>query len=69
CLSRGGVTDGIPDPEQSVEELMELRSDKEFFRDNYILGKKNNIINLKTPRIKELTPEEHYPKNHKKNFE
>ena len=69
CLSRGGVTDGIPDPEQSVEELMELHSDKEFFRDNYILGKKNNIINLKTPRIKELTPEEHYPENHKKNFE
>jgi len=57
------------DDEQSVKELMEIHSDEEFFRDNYILGKKNNIINLKTPRIKELTPEEHYPKNHKKNFE
>ena len=69
CLSRGGGTDGIPDPEQSVEELMEIHSDKDFFRDNYILGKKNNIINLKTPRIKELTTENNYPKFHKKNFD
>lgn len=28
------------DDEQSVKELMEIHSDEEFFRDNYILGKK-----------------------------
>ena len=69
CLSRGGVTDGIPDPEQSVEELMELHSDSDvtFFREHYILGKKNGIININTPKIKKLTTKDYYPKK-KKNF-
>ena len=53
---------------QSVEELMEIYSDEEFFRDNYILSKKNNIINLDTPRIKELTTKDYYPKK-KTNFD
>ena len=70
CYSRGGVTDGIPDPVQSVEELMELHSDSdiEFFREHYDLGKKNHIINLNTPKIKKLTTKDYYPKK-KKNFD
>ena len=60
-LSRGGETDGISDPQQSVKQLMEMHYDNEihFFNEWYKDAKKEGIINLNTKKNKLPVPYEH----------